>query len=111
MYTFVYAQVELMKKPGKGLGISIVGRRNDTGVFISDIVKGGVAEADGRLMQGDQILTVNGEDLRGATQEEAAALLKVFYMMEYIVHDQCVVVEIFNMFKGHCKPLCQVLLV
>lgn len=30
--------VELMKKPGKGLGISIVGRRNDTGVFISDIV-------------------------------------------------------------------------
>ena len=68
-----------MKKPGKGLGISIVGRRNDTGVFISDIVKGGVAEADGRLMQGDQILTVNGEDLKGATQEEAAALLKVRY--------------------------------
>ena len=30
--------VELMKKPGKGLGLSIVGRRNDTGVFISDIV-------------------------------------------------------------------------
>lgn len=66
-----------MKKPGKGLGISIVGRRNDTGVFISDIVKGGVAEADGHLMQGDQILSVNGEDLRGASQEEAAALLKV----------------------------------
>ena len=32
--------VELMKKPGKGLGLSIVGRRNDTGVFISDIVSG-----------------------------------------------------------------------
>ena len=30
--------VDLMKKPGKGLGLSIVGRRNDTGVFISDIV-------------------------------------------------------------------------
>ena len=30
--------VELMKKPGKGLGLSIVGRRNDVGVFISDIV-------------------------------------------------------------------------
>ena len=30
--------VELMKKPNKGLGLSIVGRRNDTGVFISDIV-------------------------------------------------------------------------
>ena len=30
--------VELMKKPNKGLGISIVGRRNASGVFISDIV-------------------------------------------------------------------------
>lgn len=87
--------VELMKKPNKGLGLSIVGRRKDAGVFISDIVrarslllgsligllflqvKGGVAEADGRLMHGDQILAVNGEDVRHATQEDAAALLKV----------------------------------
>ncbi|XP_069908168.1 multiple PDZ domain protein isoform X16 [Oryctolagus cuniculus] len=68
--------VELQKKPGKGLGLSIVGKRNDTGVFVSDIVKGGIADADGRLMQGDQILMVNGEDVRNATQEAVAALLK-----------------------------------
>uniref|UniRef100_A0A452V1Q5 Multiple PDZ domain protein n=1 Tax=Ursus maritimus TaxID=29073 RepID=A0A452V1Q5_URSMA len=68
--------VELQKKPGKGLGLSIVGKRNDTGVFVSDIVKGGIADADGRLVQGDQILTVNGEDVRNATQEAVAALLK-----------------------------------
>uniref|UniRef100_A0A8C8VNY5 Multiple PDZ domain protein n=1 Tax=Pelusios castaneus TaxID=367368 RepID=A0A8C8VNY5_9SAUR len=68
--------VELQKKPGKGLGLSIVGKRNDTGVFVSDIVKGGIADADGRLMQGDQILTVNGEDVRNANQEAVAALLK-----------------------------------
>lgn len=68
--------VELHKKPGQGLGLSIVGRRNDTGVFVSDIVKGGLAEADGRLMQGDQILSVNEEDVRSATQEAVAALLK-----------------------------------
>ncbi|XP_029461410.1 multiple PDZ domain protein isoform X2 [Rhinatrema bivittatum] len=68
--------VELQKKPGKGFGLSIVGKRNDTGVFVSDIVKGGIADTDGRLMQGDQILTVNGEDVRNATQEAVAALLK-----------------------------------
>lgn len=51
--------------------------RNDTGVFVSDVVKGGIADADGRLLQGDQILTVNGEDVRHATQEAVAALLKV----------------------------------
>ncbi|XP_074480858.1 multiple PDZ domain protein isoform X18 [Sebastes fasciatus] len=68
--------VELHKKPGQGLGLSIVGRRNDTGVFVSDIVKGGLVETDGRLMQGDQILSVNGEDVRSTTQEAVAALLK-----------------------------------
>ncbi|XP_064625536.1 multiple PDZ domain protein-like isoform X5 [Lineus longissimus] len=69
--------VELMKKPGKGLGLSIVGRKNGTGVFLSDIVKGGVAESDNRLMQGDQILDVNGEDMRNATQDYAATVLKI----------------------------------
>lgn len=68
--------VELVKKPGKGLGLSIVGKRNDVGVYISDIVRGGVSEADGRLMQGDQILSVNDEDMRRATQDHAAAVLK-----------------------------------
>ncbi|XP_012939309.1 multiple PDZ domain protein [Aplysia californica] len=68
--------VDLVKRPGKGLGLSIVGKKNDVGIYISDIVKGGVAEADGRLMQGDQILAVNSEDMRSSTQEYAAAVLK-----------------------------------
>ncbi|XP_069498143.1 inaD-like protein isoform X2 [Ambystoma mexicanum] len=69
--------VDLQKKIGRGLGLSIVGKRNGSGVFISDIVKGGAAELDGRLMQGDQILSVNGEDVRTASQEIVAAILKV----------------------------------
>ncbi|XP_035268186.1 inaD-like protein isoform X2 [Anguilla anguilla] len=69
-------RVELQKKAGRGLGLSIVGKRNGTGVFISDVVKGGAADLDGRLMQGDQILCVNGEDMREASQETVAAVLK-----------------------------------
>ncbi|XP_039623169.1 inaD-like protein isoform X3 [Polypterus senegalus] len=68
--------VELHKKPGRGLGLSIAGKRNGTGVFISDIVRGGAADQDGRLMQGDQILAVNDEDMRSASQETVAAILK-----------------------------------
>ena len=36
----LYDQIEvvLTKKPGRGLGLSIVGRNNDSGIFISDIV-------------------------------------------------------------------------
>lgn len=48
-------EVELTKKPGRGLGLSIVGRKNEPGVYVSEVVKGGAAEADGRLMQGDQV--------------------------------------------------------
>uniref|UniRef100_A0AAY4AKF3 Multiple PDZ domain crumbs cell polarity complex component n=1 Tax=Denticeps clupeoides TaxID=299321 RepID=A0AAY4AKF3_9TELE len=68
--------VKLEKSPGHSLGLSIMGRRNDTGVFVSDIVKGGLVEQDGSLTQGDQILSVNGVDVRSATQETVAALLK-----------------------------------
>jgi len=32
--------VELTKKPSKGLGLSIVGRKSGSGIFISDIVSG-----------------------------------------------------------------------
>ncbi|XP_045691257.1 inaD-like protein isoform X3 [Phyllostomus hastatus] len=68
--------IDLQKKVGRGLGLSIVGKRNGNGVFISDIVKGGAADLDGRLIQGDQILSVNGEDVRNASQETVAAILK-----------------------------------
>ncbi|XP_040613065.1 inaD-like protein isoform X2 [Mesocricetus auratus] len=68
--------VDLQKKTGRGLGLSIVGKRSGSGVFISDIVKGGAADLDGRLIQGDQILSVNGEDMRHASQETVATILK-----------------------------------
>ncbi|XP_051549154.1 inaD-like protein [Myxocyprinus asiaticus] len=69
-------RVELQKRTGRGLGLSIVGKRNGKGVFISDVVKGGAADLDGRLMQGDQILSVDGEDMKQASQEAVAAILK-----------------------------------
>uniref|UniRef100_A0A8C0QSN5 PATJ crumbs cell polarity complex component n=1 Tax=Chelonoidis abingdonii TaxID=106734 RepID=A0A8C0QSN5_CHEAB len=77
--------VDLQKKTGRGLGLSIVGKRNGSGVFVSDIVKGGAADLDGRLIQGDQILSVNGEDMRNASQEVVATILKVsiYYILRY----------------------------
>lgn len=34
--------VQLTKKSGKGLGLSIVGRKNGPGVFISDVVSSNI---------------------------------------------------------------------
>lgn len=76
-------EIELIKKPGRGLGISIVGRKNEPGVYVSEIVKGGVAEADGRLLQGDQILSVNSADVTNSIQEDVATMLKVNYFNSF----------------------------
>ena len=48
-------EVELNKKKDRGLGLSIVGKKSGPGVFISEVVKGGAADIDGRLVQGDQV--------------------------------------------------------
>ena len=50
---------------------------NDTGIFVSEIVRGGPADMDGRLLLGDQILSINGEDVKAAEQEHVAVLLQV----------------------------------
>ncbi|XP_037530276.1 multiple PDZ domain protein [Nematolebias whitei] len=49
---------------------------NDTGIFVSEIIRGGAANSDGRLSHGDQILSINEEDVRAATQEHAQMLLQ-----------------------------------
>ncbi|XP_074543460.1 multiple PDZ domain protein [Halichoeres trimaculatus] len=68
--------LQLKPRPGEGLGFTTVGKSNDTGIFVSDIIRGGVADADGRLLLGDQILSINGEDVRAASQEHAQKLLQ-----------------------------------
>ncbi|XP_011305569.1 disks large 1 tumor suppressor protein isoform X2 [Fopius arisanus] len=66
----------LLNKGTSGLGFNIVGGEDGEGIFISFILAGGPADLSGELRRGDQILSVNGINLRTATHEEAAAALK-----------------------------------
>ncbi|XP_073322064.1 multiple PDZ domain protein [Pagrus major] len=68
--------LEMRPRHGEGLGFTTVGKSNDTGIFVSDIIRGGVADSDGSLLLGDQILSINGEDVRAATMEHAQKLLQ-----------------------------------
>ncbi|XP_043480332.1 disks large 1 tumor suppressor protein isoform X3 [Leptopilina heterotoma] len=65
-----------LNKGLSGLGFNIVGGEDGEGIFISFILAGGPADLSGELRRGDQILSVNGVNLRTATHEEAAAALK-----------------------------------
>ncbi|KAJ8347616.1 hypothetical protein SKAU_G00262050 [Synaphobranchus kaupii] len=66
----------VLHKGSTGLGFNIVGGEDGEGIFVSFILAGGPADLSGELRRGDQILSVNGIDLRGSTHEQAAAALK-----------------------------------
>ena len=106
-------EFELVKRAGKGLGLSIAVTSIEEGVFVSEVVKGGESEGTlphfalmltfnfvllegpdplvfpsctfnnslrvidlGKVHAADRLLEVNGQDLRHASQEDAATILK-----------------------------------
>lgn len=69
--------VRVIKADNNGLGISIKGgRENRMPILISKIFRGMAAENTKALYVGDAILSVNGEELRDATHEQAVKVLK-----------------------------------
>lgn len=65
----------ILQRTSKGLGFNIIGGLAGGGTYISYIVPGGSAERSNKLHCGDQILSVNGQDLRFATHKQAANTL------------------------------------
>ncbi|XP_018019646.1 beta-2-syntrophin isoform X2 [Hyalella azteca] len=69
--------VRIVKADNNGLGISIKGgRENKMPILISKIFKGLAADQTEQLYVGDAILSVNDEDLREATHDQAVGALK-----------------------------------
>lgn len=67
----------VLHKGSSGLGFSIAGGEDGEGIFISYVLAGGPADLCGELRRGDQILSVNGVNIRNATHDEAVQVLKV----------------------------------
>uniref|UniRef100_A0A182P464 Multiple PDZ domain protein n=1 Tax=Anopheles epiroticus TaxID=199890 RepID=A0A182P464_9DIPT len=60
---------------GTGLGFGIIGART-TGVTVKTILAGGVADRDGRLKSGDQILQIGDVNLHEMVSEQVASVLR-----------------------------------
>ncbi|XP_043547938.1 ligand of Numb protein X 2a isoform X3 [Chiloscyllium plagiosum] len=58
------------------LGIKLVRRTDETGIFILDLLEGGLAAQDGRLCSNDRVLAINGHDLKHGTPEVAAQIIQ-----------------------------------
>uniref|UniRef100_A0A3Q3WKA9 Synaptojanin-2-binding protein n=1 Tax=Mola mola TaxID=94237 RepID=A0A3Q3WKA9_MOLML len=69
-----------LKRGSAGLGFNIVGGvdqhyvANDSGIYVSKIKEDGPAALDGRLQEGDKILTINGVILDDRTHKDAVEL-------------------------------------
>lgn len=66
----------VIQKGPSGLGFNIVGGEDGQGIFVSYVLAGGAADLGGELKRGDQLLSVNGVSLAGASHEQAAEALK-----------------------------------
>ncbi|XP_034736815.1 E3 ubiquitin-protein ligase LNX isoform X3 [Etheostoma cragini] len=62
--------------PDEQLGIKLVRRPEEHGVFIFHLLEGGLAARDGQLCVGDRVLAINGHDLRYGAPEHAALLIQ-----------------------------------
>uniref|UniRef100_A0A8C9FFI2 Ligand of numb-protein X 1 n=1 Tax=Pavo cristatus TaxID=9049 RepID=A0A8C9FFI2_PAVCR len=62
--------------PDEQLGIKLVRRADEPGVFIFNLLDGGVAARDGQLQENDRVLAINGHDHRYGSPESAAQLIQ-----------------------------------
>lgn len=69
--------IRIVKEDQHGLGISIKGgRENKMPIIVSKIFKGLAADKTKQLYVGDAVISVNGQDLRHASHDEAVSCLK-----------------------------------
>lgn len=80
-YLITEEEINLTRGPS-GLGFNIVGGTdqqyvsNDSGIYVSSIKENGAAAQDGRLQEGDKILSVNGKDLKNLLHQDAVNLFR-----------------------------------
>jgi len=72
-----HPRVVELPKTDEGLGFNVMGgREQNSPIYISRIIPGGVADRHGGLKRGDQLLSVNGVSVDGENHEKAVELLK-----------------------------------
>lgn len=74
----------------EALGIKLIRKSEESGVFILDLLSGGLAAKDGKLRNNDKVLAINGHDLRHGTPESAAQIIQVHLIfIHFILFFKC----------------------
>ncbi|KAK2569423.1 Protein lin-7-like protein B [Acropora cervicornis] len=74
---YAHPRVVELPKTEEGLGFNVMGgKEQNSPIYISRIIPGGMADRHGGLKRGDQLLSVNGVSVEGENHEKAVDLLK-----------------------------------
>ncbi|XP_029463542.1 ligand of Numb protein X 2-like [Rhinatrema bivittatum] len=69
--------VTLLKRDrSEPLGIKLIRKTEEAGIFVLDLLDGGLAAQDGKLRCNDKVLSINGQDVRQGTPETAAHIIQ-----------------------------------
>jgi len=72
-----HPRVVVLPKTEEGLGFNVMGgKEQNSPIYISRIIPSGVADRNGALKRGDQLLSVNGTSVEDENHEKAVELLK-----------------------------------
>ncbi|KAM9825146.1 retrovirus-related Pol polyprotein from type-1 retrotransposable element R2 [Syngnathus typhle] len=79
--------VILHKEEGAGLGFSIAGGcdRESKALTVHKVFPNGLANQEGTIQKGDEVLSINGQTLRGVTHADATAALRQARTLELAV--------------------------
>ncbi|KAF0990908.1 hypothetical protein HZS_2357, partial [Henneguya salminicola] len=67
----------MLNQTQEGLGFNILGgKEQNTSIFISKIIAGGIAEQSSSLMRGDKLLMINNQSIELMKHESVVELLK-----------------------------------
>ncbi|KAL8178557.1 UNVERIFIED_CONTAM: hypothetical protein K2H54_051213 [Gekko kuhli] len=75
-------EVQLVKKDGQSLGITIVGytgvsdKVESSGIFVKNIIPGSAAEHSGQIKVHDKIIAVDGINIQNFTNQEVVEALR-----------------------------------
>ncbi|XP_070613250.1 E3 ubiquitin-protein ligase LNX isoform X2 [Erythrolamprus reginae] len=62
--------------PEQQLGIKLIRKADEDGVFVFNLLEGGLAAREGELRENDKVLAINGHDLQHGSPESAAQLIQ-----------------------------------
>ncbi|XP_063992170.1 inactivation-no-after-potential D protein isoform X2 [Diachasmimorpha longicaudata] len=69
-------EVELQRKPAKGIGLGLTGFKCGKGAYLSELLPGGSAAESGKLELGDTVISLGGQSVEETETDEIANLIK-----------------------------------